>query len=71
MLRLDSEALAAFGATAREHRATSLGLHAGAEAVALRTLASVRLISALHVLAFQTMLRATVRLYYAPQPRQE
>ena len=71
MLRLNSEALAALGATAGEHGTASLGRHTGTEAMALRTLTSVRLVGALHVLAFHTVFRATVRLYYGRFSRQE
>lgn len=60
--QLHGEALAALGATTREHGAAALGRHTGTEAVALRTLASVRLISALHSSTFHLVFRATVRL---------
>ena len=54
-----------------QHGAATLSRHTGTEAMAFRTLASVRLIGALHVLAFQNGVRATVRLYYAGSERQE
>ena len=67
---LDGQALAPFGATAREHGAAALGSHAGTETMALGALASVRLICALHKEPFQTSFRATVRLYYGLSKRQ-
>src|SRR3546814_14405145 len=45
--RLRAEALAALGATTRDHRAATLGRHTGAEAVRAGTAQLLRLISAL------------------------
>ena len=46
---LDGETLATLCATAGQDGASALGGHTSTEAMALRTLASVRLISALHI----------------------
>ena len=46
---LDGETLATLCTTASQHGTTTLGGHTSTEAMALRTLASVRLISALHI----------------------
>lgn len=45
---LHAEALASFGTTSREHRATTLRGHTGAKAVAHRPLVFIGLIGALH-----------------------
>ena len=46
---LDSETLAALGATASEHGTTALGGHTGTEAMGLGTLTLIRLIRTLHL----------------------
>ena len=51
---LDGQALASFGTTAGEYRAAALGGHTGTKTMAFGTLASVRLVGALHTFSFQT-----------------
>lgn len=68
---LDGQTLAALGATTRQNGTAALGRHTSTEAVRLRTLASVRLISAFHIFTFHLVFRATVRLYYGALPRQQ
>ena len=53
---LHGKAFAALSATTRENCTTALCGHASTEAVALRTLASIRLIGAFHGTAFQTLI---------------
>ena len=46
--RLHAETLATLCAAGRQHGAAALGSHSGTETMALRTLASVRLVSTFH-----------------------
>jgi hypothetical protein len=52
-LKLDGKTLAALGTTTCEHCTTTFRGHTGTEAMALGTLTSVRLVSALHIITFQ------------------
>ncbi len=52
--QLDGQALASLGATACEHGTAALSRHAGPEPMALRALAGIRLIGALHFLSLRT-----------------